>query len=189
MKLQNCVWARWELQTWFETTQWIVFLFLEKGQQILIKRLDYESRSTVGGFSFPRSVLGGADLQICLQKEQQTGRGKVSTWGSGDVTDTKAQDANICHLHLGMAATLVCFIDGKKCFSLPSLCSIRAAAELGHVSIIVSNYWLKNSHASLCLLCKSNCVQWWWCMYVCKRRGRGSVNEGRKKHWVPDEFR
>lgn len=26
-------------------------------------------------------------------------------------------------------------------------------------------------------------------MYVCKRRGRGSVNEGRKKCFVPDEFR
>lgn len=168
MKLYNCIRARWELQTWFDATRRIVCLFLEKGQQILIARLDYESRSTVAGSPLPHSVLGGTDLRICLQKEQQTGRGKVSTWGSGDVTDTESQGANICHLQLGMAVTLVCFmIGGKKCFSLPLLCSIRAAAGWGHVSIVVSNYWLKSSNASLCLLCESNCVQGWWCMYLC----------------------
>lgn len=78
----------------------------------------------------------------------------------------------------------------KKCFSLPLLCSIRAAAGWGHVSIVVSNYWLKSSNASRCLLCKSNCVQGWWCMCVCVyEEGEGDqwMKEGRDARWIQIE--
>lgn len=151
---------------WYNTVN-CVFVF-EKGQQILIKRLDYESRSSRLFSPCPWwcwaadfSAEGTTDRQ--REGEHMRVRGCDRRWGSG------------CK-HLPPAAGHGCnialFYLWRKCFSLPSLCigSAQRAARLARAGIIVNNL-MAQQQPHFCFLCKNNSVKWWWwwwrwCMHV-----------------------
>lgn len=162
-----------------------VFVFGKRSANTNKKTRWWEQIDSSGLFSsLPPAVLCGADLQICLQRKQQTGRGKVSPWGSGDVTDTEAQGANICHLQLGMAAAVLCFIDrGWGGASLYPRCAASELLQSWDMWVLLSIITGSKTAMFLFSMQKQLCPMMMMMMYVCLcvRGGGGDqwMKEGR----------